>query len=113
MTTERIKELEKEGFKIFKFSSGTILLGNYTGGKKDVIVPKGVTSIGYADGRYPFEQQGLTSVVIPESVITILTNAFLYNSSLISITIEGDKTRFNSNWHKIGFPIELKPEEES
>lgn len=52
----------------------------------------------------------LTSVTIPASVISISSNAFS-NTPLTEVIIEGDKTRFNSNWRSIGFPESLKPSE--
>ena len=52
----------------------------------------------------------LTSITIPASVTIIGSNAFS-STPLTEVIIEGDQTRFNSNWKSIGFPESLKPSE--
>lgn len=52
----------------------------------------------------------LTSITIPDSVASIGERAFS-NTPLTEVIIEGDQTRFNSNWTRIGFPESLKPSE--
>ena len=57
-----------------------------------------------------FYETKLTSITIPASVTSIGNGAFS-RVPLTEIIIEGDKTRFNSNWASIGFPANLKPSE--
>ena len=70
----------------------------------EVKLPSGLTSI----GQYAFYGTELTSITIPESVASIGERAFS-NTPLTEVIIEGDQTRFNSNWTRIGFPESLKP----
>ena len=72
----------------------------------EVKLPSGLTSI----GQYAFYGTELTSITIPESVASIGERAFS-NTPLTEVIIEGDQTRFNSNWTSIGFPESLKPSE--
>ncbi|QMS85312.1 leucine-rich repeat protein [Candidatus Xianfuyuplasma coldseepsis] len=58
-----------------------------------------------------FDDHGLTSLTIPESVETIYYGAFepyyTVADSFTTITILGDTSRFDEDWLEIGFPIEL------
>jgi hypothetical protein len=69
-----------------------------------VVIPNTVTSI----LQYAFEFNYLRSITIPESVTIIEKNAFR-GSEITSLVILGDESRFNSIWDIIGFPKELKP----
>ena len=94
----------------FDRETGIIINYNYTD-NKDVVIPAeirgvAVTSIGYK----AFKDSDLTSVTIPVSVTKIGDGAFNSNYNLTSIIIEGDRTRFNSEWSSIGFSYELMPE---
>lgn len=71
---------------------------------EDLTIPEGVKII----DDFAFEKNGLKDLVIPKSVETIGYQAFSENK-LKSITIEGDATRFNDDWKRIGFPPKLKP----
>ena len=77
------------GLDNLRFSSRTL----YIGGNKvegDLIIPRGVTSI----GDYSFEGcSGLTSITIPDSVTSIGFGAFSGCSKLTSITIPDSVTR--------------------
>ena len=64
-------------------NAATIIKNTYTSTKK-VVIPDGVTSIGYSAFK---ECEGLTSVTIPEGVTSIGKWAFLNCKSLTSITI--------------------------
>jgi len=63
--------------------NGTVLV-KYNGNVENVIIPEGVTAIGYSAF---YELENITSVTIPQSVISIGDNAFRGCSSLTSITI--------------------------
>ena len=68
----------------------------YIGGNKvegDLIIPRGVTSIG--DGAF-YYCTGLTSVTIPDSVTSIGYGAFAYCTELTSITIPDSVTSIGS-----------------
>lgn len=69
-----------------------------------LVIPDNITTINAG----AFSNNKITEVVIPASVTTIATNAFGANQ-IKKVTIEGDKTRFNDIWTKIGFPAELMP----
>ena len=59
------------------------VLTGYTGPGGDIVIPKGVTSI----GNYAFEGSGLKSVVIPASVTSIGDYAFYECNSMTSVSI--------------------------
>ena len=86
--------LEKIGTSAFAF--------NEISGK--LVIPDSVVSIGVS----AFRNNQITEVVIPASVTFIGRLAFNSNS-IKKVTIEGDKTRFNDQWTKIGFPEDQKP----
>jgi uncharacterized repeat protein (TIGR02543 family) len=75
----------------------------------DVVIPSkigGYDVLGIEQGA--FDDQALSSVVIPETVVWI--DSWSFNSmSLTSVTIEGDENRFNDDWETRGFPMVLKP----
>jgi len=82
----------------FTFENGTIT--GYSGTEKALVIPsqiqgQAVTAIGDNAFRVPvvdgFEDAGLTSVVIPNSVTTIGDSAF-YNNNLTSVTIPDSVT---------------------
>ena len=78
--------------KLFVIEDG--VLTQYTGNKKDVVIPEGVSEIGFM----AFERcTSLESVIIPKGVRTIKRNAFSRCSSLESVVIpEGVMTI--DNW---------------
>lgn len=59
-------------------------------------------------GMYNFANSNITKLKISKNVKNISYGAF-YNNPIKEIDIEGDKTRFNSDWDNIGFPSNLKP----
>ncbi len=68
-----------------------------------VILPNTLVTIEYG----AFAQNNLTEIIIPESVIDINSWAFDRNPFDVSgVTILGDATRFDTNWRYIGFPLE-------
>ena len=79
--------------------------GAFRGNKlEEVTFSNGLLAIGGG----AFFSNNLTAITIPKSVTTIGPGAFS-NNPLSSITIEGDSTRFNSQWDEIAFPDSLKP----
>ena len=64
------------------------VLTGYTGPGGDIVIPKGVTSI----GNYAFEGSGLKSVVIPASVTSIEAGAFSDCDSMTSVVISASVT---------------------
>lgn len=99
---------------------------------KDVVIPKELHGIPVKEiGSYAFSGKGVTSVVIPDTVINIHQSAF-ENNNLTSITIPvnvvrietnafkdnplqkievlGENTRFDDDWEDIGFPISVLTE---
>ena len=58
--------------------------------------------------QFAFANNNITDLIIPSSVIIIGDEAFL-NNPFLSITILGDRKRFNDIWEYIGFPQELVP----
>lgn len=71
---------------------------------ENLIIENGVRSI----DDFAFENNRLSEVTIPESVVEIGYQAFGDNK-IKSVTIEGDETRFNDDWKRIGFPQKLMP----
>ena len=71
----------------FEIKNGQLL--RYKGSETDVVIPDGVTSIGY--GAFQWRTQ-LTSVIIPESVTNICDVAFKDCSGLTSVTISNGVT---------------------
>ena len=65
------------------------VLKEYKGQGGDVVIPEGVTSIGY---RAFYYCSSLTSIVIPESVTSIGDSAFYGCSSLSSVVIPENVT---------------------
>jgi hypothetical protein len=74
-------------------------------GLTSVVIPDSIVEI----SLWAFYDNELINIVIPESVTNISTWAFLSNP-IVTVTVLGDKTRFNDEWDRIGFPSELKPE---
>ena len=92
-----------------------------------VTIPSSVTTI----MSYAFANNFLTEIIIPNGVVTIEDYAFIdnYQTSSITIsesvesigsavfskyqitniTIQGDESRFNDLWVKIGFPASMHP----
>src|ERR1017187_8939187 len=71
----------------FTTNNGAITITGYTGTNSNVVIPDTtngypVTSIG---GFYSYTS--LTNVTIPDSVTNIASGAFVYQSSLIAITV--------------------------
>ena len=64
--------------------NGDTVLKKYIGSAENVVIPDGVTNIGFCAFR---NCKSLTSITIPESVTNIGTGAFYDCSSLTSITI--------------------------
>jgi len=58
--------------------------------------------------QFAFANNNITDLIIPSSVIIIGDEAFL-NNPFLSITILGDRKRFNDIWEYVGFPQELVP----
>ena len=83
-----IEFIVSEGNPSYKSANGLLLSKNGTelvaGINGDVVIPDGVTSIGYAAF---FGCSGLTSVTIPDSVTSIEDYAFEYCSGLTSVII--------------------------
>jgi hypothetical protein len=71
----------------FEIKNGQLL--RYKGSETDVVIPDGVTSIGY--GAFQWRTR-LTSVIIPESVTNICDVAFKDCSGLTSVTISNGVT---------------------
>ena len=72
-----------------------------------ILIPNSIKEIGIN----AFKDNPIKEVVIPASVETIAANAFKSTTTIEKVTIEGDKTRFNDTWTRIGFPAELMPTE--
>ncbi len=70
------------------------VLKKYSGTAKDVVIPDGVTSIGYLAFGYC---SGLRSVVIPEGVTSIGNDAFSGCSGLTGIEIPGSVTSIGNS----------------
>ena len=77
------------------------VLTGYTGPGGDIVIPKGVTSI----GNYAFEGSGLKSVVIPASVTSIGDYAFYECNSMTSVSIPKSVTSigytFSQSYHRV------------
>jgi hypothetical protein len=71
----------------------------------EIIIPEGVEII----EQQAFLRNLITAVTISSTVLEIWGHAFAYNDNIQEVTIYGDVTRFNSDWERIGFPIELMP----
>ena len=69
-----------------------------------LVIPNNITQINTG----AFRDNEITELIIPSSVTTIQRVAFS-NNPIKKITIEGDQTRFNDIWTKIGLPAELMP----
>lgn len=76
------EEMEQLGFVVRKHSRGYTILG-YVGDDKDIVIPNGVTDIGY--GAFAYKQ--LTSVVFPKSLKFIGESAFTSNK-LTKVNLE-------------------------
>lgn len=64
----------------FYFTASTGTITGYKGTRKDVVIPSTINGISVKDiGSRAFMSKGLTSVVIPSSVIWIRYEAFYYN----------------------------------
>jgi hypothetical protein len=92
-----------------EFDEEAGLVIGYSGYLEELIIPskingKTVTTI----GEDAFLGNDLKNITIPDSVTAIGEDAF-YDNDLISITILGVEKRFNEDWVKIGFPVELQP----
>jgi|LGOV01.1.fsa_nt_gb nitrogen fixation protein len=87
--------IKERAFASTKGNLVTLVLGN------------GVQVIEYE----AFKGHGITGIVIPESVISIGAEAFHATNELddpiVSVVINGVETRFDENWVKIGFPIDI------
>ena len=82
--TDKPKPSPAEDFKI----NGTVLV-KYKGKGGDVVIPEGVTRIGY---KAFYERKSLTSVTIPDSVMYIGETVFASCKSLTSVTIPDSVT---------------------
>jgi len=67
-----------------------------------IVIPNGVTTI----KEWAFDSNQLTTITIPSSVTSIGDSAFFNNRfpNANAIIIEGNVTRFDSQWTSIGFP---------
>ena len=59
------------------------VLSKYTGPGGDVVIPEGVTGIGYE----AFQWSGLTSISLPDSVTDVDFGAFSYCTALSNVTL--------------------------
>jgi len=114
---------------LFDITTGEIK--GYNGILIDLVIPSEIDGVPVTSIRgATFYNKGLTSVTLPDSIITIGADAFGYNAltSIIipanvesigsyafmnnpftNVTIFGDASRFNEHWEHIGFPILLAP----
>ncbi|MDO4963457.1 MAG: leucine-rich repeat domain-containing protein, partial [bacterium] len=93
-------------------NNGIVIINNIlidgTTAKGDIIIPDNVTSIAGDAFVSGMTGANITSVSIPSSVTSIGSRAFEYCSNLTSVTINGDASRFCSNWTAIGFSTSLE-----
>ncbi|GIQ71438.1 S-layer homology domain-containing protein [Xylanibacillus composti] len=77
---------QPESFFLFDASTGTIT-GYLTGGPKDVVIPESIEGVAVTRiGNGAFKGKALTSVVIPDGVVTLESEAFS-NNDLTTVTL--------------------------
>ena len=78
-----------DGYLVYSDNTKTTLLACSTAAQGEIVIPNGVTSIGYGAFSY---YTNLTSVTIPNSVTSIGSSAFCYCTNLTSVTIGNSVT---------------------
>ncbi len=91
----------------FYFNPVSQMINSYDGGETEIVIPSmigGLEVLGIHENA--FNRRGLTSVSIPETIVTIEAYAFSYNQ-ISSVEVLGDTSRFNDVWELIGFDSAL------
>lgn len=75
-------------FKTEKLEDGTLIITGYTGKGGEVVIPDNIKGTPItAIGKESFEDKNITSLVIPEGVITIGDYAFGFNWDMVSVIL--------------------------
>lgn len=95
--------------KTIVFEEGPTMVGEYMFAGNYSIETIKFSSTVESIREAAFYHSAIESLTIPETLTIIVPGAFT-GTSITALRIEGDETRFNSDWNTIGFPPNLKPQ---